>query len=162
MPYYIDIFNENLDLRKSKFESSLTDEGRYIENIAVINIITESPISFFWGTGEVFNSRGKYGIYEDRMLHNDYANIIWSSGILGACLYFGLFIRLFLFFYRSYKYRKTTYAKTYSLIGVSIIIAYFACAVGQAWTSISIMSFTMLNLGMFYRKVQILNIKKMT
>ena len=149
-PLYRDTLSHNFLVRESSFEAKLNEQARYVENIAVLNQIVDRPVTLFFGTGDVFNSRGKV-IYRDRMLHTDYANILWSGGIVGFIAYFGIFIVLL----RKFIKVKLSSGKHYlmnniSFAGIIMIQSYFVCALSQAWTSISVMSVIMLFCGSVY------------
>lgn len=149
-PLYQKKLLENLHVRQAAFESKLEEQPRYQENIAVLNIISKNPASLMFGTGEVFNSRGQV-IYRDRMLHTDYANILWGGGIIGFLVYFGFFINLlFVYIKTKRKAGSKILLNDISFAGIIMVQSYFACALSQAWTSISVMSLVMLVCGATY------------
>lgn len=158
-PYYEKQLEKNLLARSKIFEQDYTEEGRFLENIVVLETVVKKPVSFVFGTGEVFNSRNKSS-FEDRMLHNDYANILWSAGFLGFFLFFGNILHLLLTFWRK---KRDLYAdeflKNTAISGIVIVMCYLVCAMGQAWTSITILGVVMLYLGYCLR---IISVKKST
>lgn len=152
-PYYEVQLKKSFESRESEFESSLTEEGRYLENFVVIDKISQDPTSLFIGTREVFNSRGKVSPGE-RMLHNDYANILWSSGLVGFFLFFGNIITLLLNFWGKIKMNKINEPlKRISVTGFLLLMCYLLCAMGQAWTSITILGTIMFFTGSCLRVV---------
>ena len=149
-PLYRNVLNNNLMARKAAFESKIEDQPRYKENIAVLQQIAVDPVSLLIGTREVFNSRGSV-IYRDRMLHTDYANILWGGGIIGFLVYFGIYVYLLRYYIRVRIKLKNDYqANSIAFAGIIIIQSYFICAMSQAWTSISVMSVIMIVCGAVY------------
>jgi len=124
---FADVIIENYYARSDRFESieRYQEEGRYLENQYVLDYLLNDPIKLIFGSGELFNSRGKYSNsvgHEDRQIHNDYANLLWSGGILALTIYI-VFISLILF--RFINLKKNTGDKFNILIaniGISIII----------------------------------------
>jgi|WetSurMetagenome_2_1015567.scaffolds.fasta_scaffold00144_14 hypothetical protein len=149
-PFYEKKLSENLHVRQAAFQSKIEEQPRYKENLGVFQKISDDPVSLLFGTGEVFNSKGQI-IYRDRMLHTDYANILWGGGVVGFVVYFGFFINLLVVYIKTKrKSRKSAMLNDVSFAGIIIVQSYFACALSQAWTSISVMSLVMVVCGATY------------
>jgi len=149
-PIYEKRLSENLQVRQAAFESKIEDQPRYKENLGVFQRISDNPVTLLFGTGEVFNSKGQI-IYRERMLHTDYANILWGGGVVGFLVYFGFFINLLLVFIKTKrKSGRSIMLNDMSFAGIIMVQSYFACALSQAWTSISVMSLVMLVCGATY------------
>lgn len=95
---------ENLESRARITRlDNYTKEGRVVENIGVFNTISESAITFLFGTGELWNSAGKYGLYTGdkwtyiREIHNDYGNLLFGGGIIALLLYLGFIFSMYKF-----------------------------------------------------------------
>jgi hypothetical protein len=149
-PLYHNALTNNLIAREAAFESKFEDQPRYKENIAVLDKIADNPISLFFGTGDVFNSRGQV-LYNDRMLHTDYANILWGGGVIGFIVYFGIYVSLLRKFIKVKISSGNNYlVNNIAFAGIIMIQSYFVCAMSQAWTSISVMSLVMVVCGSTY------------
>lgn len=110
VPFFQNNLLKSLESRNSRFnnEYSVTNEGRFTENIIMFNLMKEEPIQLFFGSGEVFNDR-KYisKFYEvEREAHNSFIRIFWNGGIVGLVLFlFFYFIQFKILFYNK-KYIK--------------------------------------------------------
>lgn len=83
--------NEKLEGRGNRFTSeySITNEGRFTENLIVYDLMKDNLFKLLFGTGEVFND-GKYlsKYYEtDREAHNSYIRLFWNGGIIGLSIF---------------------------------------------------------------------------
>ena len=99
-PLYGELFEQRFQARESRFlENSMETEGRYLETFIVIDevLTLDQPLKALFGH-ELFNSPGNYygGRWGNRQLHNDYANLLNGSGLVG----------IFLFFYVNYIIQK--------------------------------------------------------
>jgi hypothetical protein len=149
-PIYRKPLENNLLVRQAAFESTIEEQPRYKENIAVFEQIKNNPVTFLFGTGDVFNSKGMV-IYRDRMLHTDYANILWSGGMIGFFVYFGFYIALLRKFIKARVFSgRQQLSNNIAFAGIIMIQSYLICAISQAWTSISVMSIVMLTCGAAY------------
>ncbi|MDZ7821467.1 MAG: O-antigen polymerase [Candidatus Marinimicrobia bacterium] len=96
-----ELFIERVTARSSRFSSeySITEEGRYKENLFIWNQVNDSPISLLFGSGEVFNDKETMTREADfvsssgRQTHNSYARLLWSGGLLGVYLFLLLYYR---------------------------------------------------------------------
>lgn len=79
---------KELDVKRDKFFGKVDteQEGRFVEIQNVINIIEIDESSYFWGNGELFNTRGQYGYdrNDDRPIHSFYGELLLGSGIVGV------------------------------------------------------------------------------
>lgn len=98
------IFDQNSKGRKRIFEvENYAREGRVVENILVVNKLKESFSSLIFGSGELFFSEGKYGLYTGdeftytRPIHNDYARLLFGGGIIALVLFFKYLHSLYYF-----------------------------------------------------------------
>lgn len=79
-------FSESYDYEK---------EGRYIEYFGVWEVLSASEIAILFGTGDLFDSAGKYNLWNKaRPLHSSYSQILFGSGIIGVLLFIVFFITL--------------------------------------------------------------------
>jgi hypothetical protein len=136
-PVYKDILLSRFDVREERFQlDSYETEGRFTENTIVLNDLFNSGNAIWMLFGhEVLNSSGNYGggIYGQRQLHNDYAQVLNGSGITGLGLY--LFMNFsILAFYLRLKNRIIAlgmYSRTEKILNVvfwAYFIAFFALA----------------------------------
>lgn len=134
--YYVSssqLFKERISERESRFSSeySVKQEGRFKENYFVWERVSDSPLHLLFGTGEVFNDVKFMSAEADfidrklgRQIHNSYASLLWSGGILGIFLFLWLYIQ----FWKKVKlyYKKTNssilFKTLYHLAMVYIII----------------------------------------
>ena len=141
------------------------NEGRVIENFMVWDKISESTISLLFGTGELFNSQGKYGLYTgdhhqySRPIHNDYARLLFGSGLIGLLFYLYFISSLFIFSFKSKNFYND-FTKSIYKYNIFLIIVVFLMGISSGFTDIfyrtvifSLVGFThnMLNHG--YRKL---------
>lgn len=114
-------FNENYDIEQ---------EGRIIEYSLVLNDITKSLSTILFGTGNLYNAKGKYG-FGERPMHSTYTNILFGSGIIGLLIFLCYLYYIFrnIKSIRSSKYRFTLIAicKAASMgIFFSLMVAFFS------------------------------------
>jgi O-antigen ligase len=123
---------------------SYETEGRYMENTLVINdIIFSGNINWLLFGHEVLNSPGNYGngVWGDRQLHNDYAQVLNGSGIIGLSLYIFMNISI-LTYYLKLKKRivflglYSNKEKVLNIVFWSFFIAYFALGLSGSISSI--------------------------
>ncbi len=122
--FFGNIIEKSFYARQARFSPdwSIEHEARFQENIYVYNTLTKSPAALFFGSGELFNSRGKYGWPSDRQLHNAYANLAWSSGLVGLfwyCFIVGAIFRHF-WIIRNISYNNLWYF-TISNVALTIV-----------------------------------------
>ncbi len=84
------IYNNIENKREDFFEPvNVEQEGRFIELESVYYIITENSNTFYFGNGELYNTRGKYGFrQDDRPIHSYYGELLLGSGFVGLFLFF--------------------------------------------------------------------------
>ena len=146
-PLYKDQIYENISVRQDAFEARIEDQPRFRENVEVLTKISSSPLTLLFGSGEVFNSKGE-AVQKERMLHTDYANILWGGGVIGFVVYFGIFFYLLKRFIREKRRNLRNQTRNnIAFAGIIIVQSYLVCAISQAWTSISVMSIVMLSCG---------------
>jgi len=127
-----DILDERISVRSSIFSSeySITQEGRFKENIFIWDQINDSPITLFFGSGEVFNDRETMSEEADfvgsrgRQTHNSYARLLWNGGLLGLFLFLFLYIKFWRelrIYYKNYE-SQPVYGVLYHLAITFIII----------------------------------------
>ena len=99
----VKITEENLSRRERITRvDNYKQEGRYIENILVYSTISNSTTTTIFGSGELFNSAGKYGLNTGdkweyiRPIHNDYARLLFGAGFLGVILYLIIILKIYL------------------------------------------------------------------
>lgn len=124
--YFVETFNTQVSTRESRFDEDyeVTEEGRFTENIYALEVMSNMPFSFIWGTGEVFNNipyLSKY-YYNERELHNSYIRILWNTGIIGLFLFL-----IFYFIQLKYflKYSRSKISKGYADFFYSLLAIVF-------------------------------------
>jgi hypothetical protein len=127
-----EIFMERITARSYRFSSeySITQEGRYKENLFIWDQISDSPITLLWGSGEVFNDietmseEADFVSSRGRQTHNSYARLLWSGGMLGLFLFLFLYYKFWekIKLYYSVSNSKTIYSTLYHLALTLIII----------------------------------------
>lgn len=137
-PIYKNMLMDRIKVREARFRlDSYETEGRFTENELVIeDIFYSGNISWLLFGHEVLNSSYNYGggIYGERQLHNDYAQILSGSGIIGMSLYLLLNISILNYFL---KLRRrlirlglyTKREKTLNMLFWTYFIVYFALGV---------------------------------
>ncbi|MEI6346988.1 MAG: O-antigen polymerase [Bacteroidota bacterium] len=125
------ITNQFFTARSSQLDRSITEEGRYLELIAykdeVLNIGSTNEIIF---GKEIFNSQAKFfqnsNIIDDdnRVLHSDFSNILFGTGILGFLIYLTIQLSLILNirYIRKFKMNNPNY-KLLHLVYITVLIA---------------------------------------
>lgn len=100
------IFNPLIDMFLKARESqetllALSESGRALEFLLYPSVVMEqkNPVLFFLFGKEIFTSSGvfsalNYGIQKGRFLHNDYAHILYGTGIVGLFLYLSIIISI--------------------------------------------------------------------
>lgn len=99
------IFKEQIisriQVRQSRIETRITDEGRFLEYIILYKELIQSPSKKTLIGVDLFNSEGKFGHstnvklnLNNRYLHSDFANLLFSTGFLGLILYLYIFYRI--------------------------------------------------------------------
>lgn len=128
------------------------EEGRFIENIAVINTISISPLIFIFGTGEMWNSVGKYGFYSGdqwtwkRGIHNDYGNLLFGGGVFALMLYLGYLLSLYNFRSKNIRH-DNPFIKTLSNYALFLIFIFFINGFSSGLTDIFYRSMMSILLG---------------
>ena len=144
-PIYENMLKSRFNARKDRMQvESYESEMRYRENFLVINDIffSGNVVWLFFGH-EMFNSPGNYGggVFGPRQLHNDYAQVLNGSGILGLGLYFLMNFSI-LMYYLKLKKRIMLYGlytkkeKMLNAVFLSYFIAYFALCVSGSVDSV--------------------------
>lgn len=103
--------------RKERISSSYFEEGRYYEIQAFESEMeirgkrwNDINLSYLFGM-EVFNTQGKFfyrtdellGDDEERVLHSDFAFILYGTGIVGIILYFLIFLFILMRFIKTIR-----------------------------------------------------------
>ena len=106
-PLYEKMLYERINVRQDRLQlDSYESELRHTENELVIKDIFYSgnKVWLFFGH-EVLNSAGNYGggVYRERQLHNDYAQLLNGSGIIGLSLYFLMNISILTYYLKLRK-----------------------------------------------------------
>ena len=105
-------FLKSFESRQSRFNSdySVTNEGRFLENIYIFNLLKKSNIKLAFGSGEVFNdadSIAKLRVFNDgREAHNSFIRILWNGGFLGLFVFILFYLKQGLIFYKAMKIKK--------------------------------------------------------
>ncbi len=107
-------FYQAIDTRSSRFSSEydITEEGRFIENEYIFQLLKDSPLKMIFGSGEVFNDGDSLAAmspyYYVRDAHNSYIRIFWNGGIVG--LFSFLLLYLIQMKYLVNGYRRTKFS----------------------------------------------------
>lgn len=132
------IVEDNLSVRQRiTTVDNYTKEGRYIENMLVINSIKNSTIKTLFGTGELFNSRGKYGLNTGdkwasiRPLHNDYSRLLFGTGSIGLLIYIIIVIKMFFYV----KKKKSNFSEL-KIFGYFLITCLFLVGLSSGITDL--------------------------
>lgn len=151
-PFYKDILYQRIDARAERLSTdSYESEARYEESFYVWDYILsfEDPANSLFGV-EVFNSSGKYadGKFKDRQLHIDYNNILFTTGIVGLLLYFGIFSGIY-YLYRKYSrgVRKTADFKILRATFLTLFLMQFVTSLAGEMYSVTFRSIIFLYLG---------------
>lgn len=100
-PIVINLVNIQFFEARTPFKRNPFEEGRFLEYGAYYKEIIhgEDPYVILFGK-ELFNSRGQFFkhsnfiIDDDRVLHSDYTNILFGTGLVGATVYLILLLSL--------------------------------------------------------------------
>jgi len=165
--------NEIYLLRESRFNPNydIQDEGRIKELKLTKEIISQNRKSKLFGTGSLFDERGKYGYHIDnRPMHGTYSRILFGSGYLGLFLFISYLLLIFWLFL--YKLGKKTnkefdFFKKVKGVGIGVYIgllfAFFSANTTYGY-GISYFAITFLYLGVLSKLIvkqsQISNISK--
>lgn len=156
-PIWFDSLKQNIYTRYDRLQGlkSFEREGRYLENIAVIQYVSKNPLYIIFGSGEPFNSRHRYDAYSlllkyDRQIHNNYANLLWSGGVIGLTLYIIIFL-LIIKKYLYFKKRSLKYSFEYllALSGLVLSIIYLVTGFSGGLTLIVYQSYILTCIGAF-------------
>jgi hypothetical protein len=111
-------------------QEKIEEEGR-VKDITLIIETLDRRETAIWGSGYLFDTRGRYGltgVLANRPIHNNYAEIIHGSGLVGLFLFLGIFAHIA--YKSSIKNTKTKSnemksfkATLYFLLVSSVIIA---------------------------------------
>jgi len=141
--------------RSSRFSEDyeVTSEGRLTENLLPIVHMKDNYLMYIFGTGEVFNDRPYFEKYYtlDRELHNSFARLFWSGGIVLIIVFILFYFSLIRFFYRSFK-KLTNKPQTKYLMyfAFSFAILRFINEFSSGITYVSYNSMSYLILGGLY------------
>jgi hypothetical protein len=106
-PVYKDMLLSRMEVRKERLQTDTYEtEARYLENFVVIDeILLSGNIAWFFFGHDVLNSPGNYadGAFGDRQLHNDYAQILHGSGVIGLSLFIFLNLSILSYYLRLRK-----------------------------------------------------------
>lgn len=127
-----DTIEEQIEIRQKKFKKSNIDrEGRVLEFVAIYNenVKGGSLKKLLFGK-ETFNTVGNYGngSFGKRQIHQDFALLLHSTGIVGLFWYLGIQMTLLILpFRRKYKSLFLHNETNRILLGiyVSLIVAHF-------------------------------------
>ncbi|WP_421977764.1 O-antigen ligase family protein [Roseivirga seohaensis] len=118
--------------RSDRFSSdfNIEKEGRYVEYILVHEAINKNTTQLLFGSGELYNSVGKYdpGIFnnDDRPLHSTYSNIIFGTGYIGLLLLIIYLVMIYRRIHKAKKFRDYRYTIVNHAMFLSILIAFFS------------------------------------
>lgn len=166
-PMYQNILESRLNVRQERLSTdAIETEGRYLENEVVINdIIFSGNIYWLFFGHDVLNSSGNYGdgSFGLRQLHNDYAQILNGSGIVGLSLYLLLNISILMFYIKQKRklIRMNLYTNEDHILN-TLFYAYFLSffILGASGTMSSMLypvirySFLGAIIGFFYSRVK--------
>jgi hypothetical protein len=106
IPFFLILFFLNQDFIMTEIQNNLEsrsritnvenyyEELRVIESILVFEKVSKDIKTLFFGTGNMWNSEGRYGLFTgdhwtwERPIHNDYANLLFGGGLIALLLYF--------------------------------------------------------------------------
>lgn len=134
-PKLISRFRVRLDV----ITRNIIEEGRVKEVLLYPEVVQtfDSHLTFLLFGKDLFNSQGKYNIFEyvlndeERRLHSDFTRLLYGAGIIGIIFYLIIFYKLF----KKFRYYKKFLPNTYNyniLIGsfyaifISLIFVEFA------------------------------------
>lgn len=165
--------NEIYLIRENRFNSNydIQYEGRIIELKLTKEIISQNRKLKLFGTGSLFNEKGKYGYRIDyRGMHGTYSRILFGSGYLGLFLFISYLLLIFwLFFYKLGEKinKKFDFFKNVKAVGIGVYIgllfAFFSANTSYGF-GISYFAIAFLYLGVLSKLIvkqsQISNISK--
>lgn len=99
-PFYIDVFNERLEVRTTE-DNELDQEQRYFDIIYAYQDFKTKGIRHALIGTEAFNTPGYFG--RDRQVHVDYANLLIGTGIIGLGFYLWIYVGMYKQFQNYYK-----------------------------------------------------------
>jgi len=137
-------------LQNNNFEQA----GRFVENFMVLDTIKESFVTLIFGTGEMFNSQGKYGwglnadlMLANRGIHNNYGRLLFGGGFIGLFLFIIFYINLYLKINKLRNYDRSVFSSiALTLLVVSIFIGF-----SSGITAISYNFLLLLYIGAYLR-----------
>ena len=118
------------------------NEGRLLETELAFKSISKSYLTLFFGSGNLFNSANNYGFYSadsntyTRPIHNDYARILFGSGLIGLLLYLVFLVSIYL---NLQKLKPSRNCQNYNLIynfNLFLIISLFFIGFSSGLTDI--------------------------
>lgn len=139
LPIYIDLFESRLNARVQRNNILEVDgyknESRYLEFFLLFDNMSQSENLQKTVFGrEPFDSRGAFGnvLGQERQLHVDYNNIIYTIGLIGMFLYFCIYLRIYIklkeFRRRILRMNSSKYkphlALAYSLLVTSLVTSF--------------------------------------
>lgn len=136
------IFNPLIDMFLKARESqetllALSESGRALEFLLYPSVVMEqkNPVLFFLFGKEIFTSSGvfsalNYGIQKGRFLHNDYAHILYGTGIVGLFLYLSIIISI-VKNGTYYLKNKSIKLKTLGVGSIILILGIFVSGLGD-------------------------------
>lgn len=79
----------SLERQKFRVNFDIGKEGRYIETQLVLELLSKDTMTLLLGTGELYDSRGKYNFtkYYDRPIHSSHIEILHGAGFVGLFLF---------------------------------------------------------------------------
>ncbi|MBN2172482.1 MAG: hypothetical protein JW731_00015, partial [Bacteroidales bacterium] len=118
-----------LQKRQSNISAGIKNEGRTLELTLYPEVVSErpNPIVFLFFGDELFTSSNKFDVLNNeiaggqaRFLHNDYAHLLYGTGIVGLFCYLFILYSIFKIGWRYKKRQKDIYSWT---IAVGIVLA---------------------------------------
>jgi hypothetical protein len=154
---------ELIEFRSSRVTdvSLLTTERRYQEYEAIYLTLNREPVHLLLGSGELFNSRGKYGEehwrdWGDRRIHSDYGILLHGGGFLALCLYL---VFLFSMLYKNFKLKPVyLYLVNFKLLLSSLILVAIVISFMGGMYYVSYNTLNMLLIGSIMRILEEKNI----
>lgn len=153
--FFSDLFRESYESRQRVFsqEYSVTEEGRFQEGGYIYDLLDESYLTLFFGSGEVFNDRtslARLNVFaENRESHNSYVRILWSGGFVGLFLFVLFYLSQMTVIFRLYRnlVRESVFLRSILLFGFILVALRFLSDFSSGVTMLTFNAYCYLFIG---------------
>lgn len=152
-------FREFLQARSSENDIEvIANSGRTLELLLYPEVVRDekNSISFFLFGKELLNSAGKFSIIDNaiskgrqRFLHNDYAHLLYGSGVIGLLVYILILLILLRYSFHNKRIAKNQFEWQISISSIILVLGIFVSGYGDGILSLINRVVPFYALGMF-------------